>query len=140
MTSPADVALILGITRRVRSLRDLDGVVSRGLTKQSVTRVVARVARTRAEARTIRDRVVPSATWKRTTGRLSTHASERTERLARVLAAAEFAWGDAESARAWLYQPHPELGGATPLAASATELGARAVEDVLEKLFYGLPV
>ncbi len=37
-------------------------------------------------------------------------------------------------------QPHPELGMETPLAAASTELGARFVEDLLDKLLYGLPV
>jgi uncharacterized protein (DUF2384 family) len=34
---------------------------------------------------------------------------------------------------------HQELGGQTPLETASTELGARRVEDLLDKLFYGLP-
>ena len=56
-----------------------------------------------------------------------------------MLAAAEYTWDDTEQARLWMNQPHPELGGRTPVAAAATELGARAVEDLLDRLFYGLP-
>ena len=140
MISAGAIAHILGIHADVRTVRDLDGAVSRGLPKQSVMRVVARIARNGREAKAIRDRVVPSATWKRTKGRLSSNVSERTERLARTLAAAEYTWDDAEQARSWMNQPHPELGGQTPLVAAATELGARSVEDLLDKLFYGLPV
>lgn len=140
MVSPIATANILGIQSEVRTVRDLDGVVSHGLSKQSLTRVVARVARNGSEAKIIRDRVVPSATWKRTKGRLSTNVSERTERLARVLAAAEYTWDDVEQAKTWMNQPHPELADQTPLAAAATELGARSVEDLLDRLFYGLPV
>lgn len=140
MISPNAIAHILGIHEEVRTVRDLDGAVSHGLSKQSLTRVVTRVARNGSEARVIRDRVVPSATWKRTKGRLSLNVSERTERLARVLAAAEYTWDDPEQAKAWMNQPHPELGMETPLAAASTELGARSVEDLLDKLLYGLPV
>ena len=86
---------------------------------------MTRVALNHREARQLRDRVVPSATWKRAKGRVSGHASERVERLARVLAAAEYTWMDQEQARAWVNQPHPELGGQTPLSVAATELGAR---------------
>jgi uncharacterized protein (DUF2384 family) len=32
------------------------------------------------------------------------------------------------------------LKGETPLEVARTELGARRVEDLLDKLFYGLPV
>lgn len=67
-------------------------------------------------------------------------ASERTERLARIMAAAEYVWDDPEQARAWMNRPHPELGNKSPLAVAATELGARSVEAVLDSLFYGLPI
>ena len=36
-------------------------------------------------------------------------------------------------------KPHRELNDGTPLEAARTELGARRVEELLEKLFYGLP-
>jgi putative toxin-antitoxin system antitoxin component (TIGR02293 family) len=83
-------------------------------------------------------RIVPEATFKRRT-RLSAAESERTERLARVIAASEYAWDDEESAREWLTRPHPELASRTPLDAAMTELGARRVEDLLDRLFYGIP-
>lgn len=83
-------------------------------------------------------RIVPEATFKRRT-RLSAAESERTERLARVIAAAEFAWNDEADAREWLTKPHPELGNRTPLEASTSELGARRVEDLLDRLIYGIP-
>jgi len=60
--------------------------------------------------------------------------------MARVLAYAEYVWDDTDQARAWMNRPHGELQGQTPLEAAKTELGARRVEDVLDKLFYGLPV
>ena len=108
--------------------------------KESVVRVVSRIALNDKGARALRDQVVPSATWKRTKGRLSVHASERAERLARVMATAEYTWAMRIRRRVWMNQPDSELGGRTPLAAATTELGARTVETVLDKLFYGLPV
>jgi putative toxin-antitoxin system antitoxin component (TIGR02293 family) len=139
MITPTAIANILGI-QHVRTVSDLDGAVSRGLSKQSVVRVVSRIALDDKAARALRDQVVPSATWKRTKNRLSVHVSERAERLARVMAAAEYTWDDAGQARLWMNQAHPELGGRTPLAAAITELGARTVETVLDQIFYGLPV
>lgn len=118
---------------------DLEKAITLGLSKEAVIRVVTRVSLNARDAKLLRDRVVPSATWKRTKGRLSWHTSERVERLARILATAEYVWDDQEQARTWVNQPHPELGGKTPLAVATTELGARVVEDLLDKLFYGLP-
>src|SRR5450631_2702965 len=92
MITPGAIANILGIQDEVRTVSDLDGAVSRGLSKQSVVRVVSRIALNNKAARVLRDQVVPSATWKRTKGRLSVHVSERAERLARVMAAAEYTW------------------------------------------------
>jgi len=83
-------------------------------------------------------RVVPEATFKRRV-RLSPAESERTERLARVIAASEYAWSNQEDARAWLTKSHPELGRRTPLEAALTELGARQVEELLDRLVYGIP-
>jgi putative toxin-antitoxin system antitoxin component (TIGR02293 family) len=140
MIEPEAIADILGIQGEIHTVADLDGAVSRGLPKQSVVRVVARIALNDRDARALRDQVIPSATWKRTKGRLSIQVSERTERLARVMAAAEYTWDDPDQARTWINQPHSELAGRTPLSVATTELGARAVEEVLDKLFYGLPV
>jgi putative toxin-antitoxin system antitoxin component (TIGR02293 family) len=57
-----------------------------------------------------------------------------------VVAAAEAVWEDAEDARKWLTTPHPELGNRKPIEYALTELGARQVETVLDRLQYGLPV
>jgi putative toxin-antitoxin system antitoxin component (TIGR02293 family) len=140
MIEPEAIADILGIQGEVHTVADLDGAVSRGLSIQSVVRVVARIALNDRDARTLRDQVIPSATRKRTKGRLSIQVSERTERLARVMAAAEYTWDDPDQARTWMNRPHSEFAGRTPLSVATTELGARAVEAVLDKLFYGLPV
>jgi putative toxin-antitoxin system antitoxin component (TIGR02293 family) len=84
-------------------------------------------------------RVVPEATWKRRSTHLSPEESQRTERIARVLAAAEYTWDDRDDAREWMMHSHPELEGKTPLEASRTELGARRAEEILNAIFFGLP-
>jgi putative toxin-antitoxin system antitoxin component (TIGR02293 family) len=83
-------------------------------------------------------RVVSEATYKRRS-RLTAAESERTERLARVIAAAEYVWDNRDDAREWLTKPHPELEGRPPLEAALTELGARRAEELLDRLFYGIP-
>lgn len=83
--------------------------------------------------------VVPPATFKRRS-KLSVQASERTERLARVVALAENLWGNESAARAFLNRPHPLLDDETPLGATRTELGARRVEQLLRDVEHGLPL
>jgi putative toxin-antitoxin system antitoxin component (TIGR02293 family) len=129
----------MGLKGPVRTLRELTEIVSRGLPKSALRHCVVRVVSSPKEQREVMYQIVPAATYKRRVQLLKPEESERTERLARVIATAEHVWGDAEEARRFLTKPHPELNGKTPLEASHAELGARQVEELLWKLFYGLP-
>ncbi len=140
MIAPESIAEILGLSGSVRTVGELESAVSAGLPKRSLERLSARLHSDRKTASAYKFRVVPQATWKRRVKRLSVDESERTERLARVLAHAEYVWDDRELARVWMSQPHRELRNESPLEVARTELGARRVEDLLDKLFYGLPV
>jgi putative toxin-antitoxin system antitoxin component (TIGR02293 family) len=140
MIEPRSIAEILGLGASIRTVTELESAVSAGLPKRSLERLSARLYEDRRVARAYKFKVVPQATWKRRTKRLSVDESEKTERLARVLAHAEYVWDDREQAREWMDKPHRELNDRTPLEAARTELGARRVEDLLDKLFYGLPV
>lgn len=140
MIEPQSIAEILGLGAAIRTVSELESAVSAGLPKRSLERLSARLYEDRRVAGAYKFKVVPQATWKRRTKRLSVDESERTERLARVLAHAEYVWDDLDQAREWMSKPHRELGDRTPLDVARTELGARRVEDVLDKLFYGLPV
>lgn len=133
------IAEILGLAATVRTLRGLETAVLAGLPKRSLERLSARLYEDRKAAAAYKYRVVPRATWKRRSRRLSVEESERTERVARVLAAAEHVWDDRGQAREWMRRPHGELGGKTPLEAAGTELGARRVEGLLDGLYFGLP-
>ena len=96
-----------------------------------------RAAPERGAARRLIIRVIPEATYKRRV-RLNLEESERTERLARVIATAEFVWDDRARAREWLNTPHPELDNKPPIECAMTELGARRAETVLFRLFHGV--
>jgi putative toxin-antitoxin system antitoxin component (TIGR02293 family) len=140
MIAPQSIAEILGLGQSVRTVRDLETAVSAGLPKRALEQLSARLYIDRGMASAYKFKVVPRATWKRRSKRLSVEESEKTERLARVLAAAEYVWDDREQSREWMSKAHPELNGQSPLDAARTELGARRVEDLLDKLFFGLPV
>ncbi|PYT35942.1 MAG: toxin-antitoxin system antitoxin component family protein, partial [Acidobacteria bacterium] len=61
----------------------------------------------------------------------------RLYRLARIVALAKHYLGNEEAAHRWLKRANRALGGRTPLALIDTELGARAVENVLGRIAYG---
>lgn len=69
----------------------------------------------------------------------STHRTAQRARLARILASAEYVIGSREEARQWMNTPHGELNGKSPFEVVQTEHGARLIEGILDKLFFGLP-
>jgi putative toxin-antitoxin system antitoxin component (TIGR02293 family) len=140
MISSIHVARILGLGASVRSMSDLRRAIARGLPKRALGSVVSYVVTDAEEATRLKNRLVPPATYKRRTATLKPDESERVERLARVMALAEDAFGTADDARRFLGAPHPELGGERPIDVAQTELGARQVEEVLWRMEYGLPV
>jgi putative toxin-antitoxin system antitoxin component (TIGR02293 family) len=139
MAVPTDrVARILGLKPSIRSVADIAEAVESGLPKLSLERVVERAGVEGPARLKLMHRVVPAATWKRR-HRLKLVESEKTERLARVIALAEMLWDDEAEARRFLSTPHPELDRKKPIEAALTELGARQVEDIVNRALYGLP-
>jgi putative toxin-antitoxin system antitoxin component (TIGR02293 family) len=143
LMEPNETGKVLGgervLGRAVTSLLELNDAVERGLPKATLRIVVARIFTDASEQRAMMYRIVPEATYKRRRDRLSRAESERTERLARVVAIAEDVWQDREQARRFLTTPHPEIGGKRPVDAALTELGARQAEEVMARIVYGLP-
>lgn len=137
------VAEVLGgrtvLRSAVRTWADLERIVHAGLPKRSLQLVARRVVEPGTPLNAFVYSVVPPATFKRR-NRLSAEESERTERLARVVALAESVWNSKSDARAFLNRPHPLLDAHTPLQVAYTELGARRVEQLLHDVEHGLPL
>ncbi len=140
--NPQRVAEVLGgeavLGIRVRTLADLEMLIRDGLPKASLRFAAQRVATNRAQATALIHQFIPESTFKRRR-RLSPDESERSERLARVIALAEHTWGDAELAHEWLRTPNLHLDDRSPLEAARTELGARRVEAILYQSIHGIP-
>ena len=134
------IAEVMMLPRSVETLAELSAAVARGLPKSALRSCVQRVAANPQEQRRLMYRIVPEATYKRRRHHLKREESERTERLARVIATAEYVWDDREDARRFLTMPHPALDDRRPIDAAATELGAREVEELLWQTYHGLPV
>jgi putative toxin-antitoxin system antitoxin component (TIGR02293 family) len=124
----------------VDSLAALSEAVNEGLPKSSLRCTVKHLFPDSSDQLRFIYRVVPEATFKRRKDRLNEVESERTERLARTIATAEYVLEDKEMARQFLINPHPMLNGKSPIETALTELGARQVEQMLYGVFYGLPV
>jgi len=73
-----------------------------------------------------------------TRSRLSSVESDRTVRLARVLALANETLGDISKASRWLQTPNRVLQGHTPFELLDTDAGVQSVETVLGRIAYGV--
>ena len=138
LISPEQIAAVLALAPVPHSFAELDAAVTHGLPKKSLKASVERICSSAADRKQLLHRIIPEATYKRRREKLSAAESERTERLARIYATAEYVWNCEADAQAFLHTPHPMLQGRTPLDVSMTELGARRVEELLWKLYYGI--
>ncbi len=139
----AAIAEVLGgrkvLGRIVRSPDELTQLVRRGLPAGSLTALAGKLRV--GNIVLSRKLGIPQRTLTR---RLSQHSrltaaeSDRTVRLARVYANAVEMIGDEEKAAEWLRTPNRALSGERPLDQLDTDLGARAVEDVLGRIAYGV--
>jgi putative toxin-antitoxin system antitoxin component (TIGR02293 family) len=124
----------------VTSAAQLRQEIGRGLAVEALERVTDRIYPEAQARRALMHRVVPEGSLKRRLrdGRLSPAESERTARLANVIAHAEYVWRDREDARQFLTTPHPELDDRPPIEVAVDEFGARHVEEILDGILHGL--
>lgn len=141
MIAPIKVAEVMGgkkvFHEPILSLFDLENAVEEGLPKGALKNVANFVSTSKTLYPFIY-RVVPEGTYKRRRTHLNLEESERTERLARVIATALHIWDDAEQAKIFLTSPHPFFKNRRPIEVAFTELGARHVEELLWSIFYGV--
>ena len=144
MIQAEKIAAVLGgeqtLKRRITTLRELRMAVSDGLPKSALRRCIEHVVMDDREVTRTIYKVVPEATYKRRRVHLKLEESERTERLARIIATAEHVWDDRDDARRFLLSPHPAFENRPLFDVAQTELGARQVEELLWNIYHGLPV
>lgn len=137
------IAEVLGgrkvLGKTVKKPDDLAQLVRRGLPASSVTALAEKLD----VGNTVLSRKlgIPQRTLTRRLSqrsRLTAAESDRTVRFARMYASAVEMIGDKEKAVQWLRTPNRALGGERPLDQLDTDLGARAVEDILGRIAYGV--
>ncbi len=143
MMGTAEIVEVLGgrktFKRAVKSTDDLAQLVRSGLPASTVALLAATLAVERAQ---MAERLnIPSRTLSRRLklkSRLTHDESDRTLRMARVVALAQEVLGSDEKASHWMSNPNRALGGRRPFDQLDTEPGVRSVEEVLYGIAYGM--
>lgn len=133
-----EYAGLLGLSE-AQAAWPIEQAIARGLPRDALQRVARAISPDPTAATRLIHAVVPKTSLNRRST-LTPAQGEQTERLARLFAYARLVFGDADDARAFMHNPHPEIAGRRPVDAALSELGGRAVEQVLDGLAYGLPV
>jgi putative toxin-antitoxin system antitoxin component (TIGR02293 family) len=137
------IAQVLGgrkvLGKTIKKPDELAQLVRKGLPASAVTALAEKLA----VGNTVLSRKlgIPQRTLTRRLSqrsRLTAAESDRTVRFARVYANAVEMIGDEVKAVEWLRTPNRALGGERPLDQLDTDLGARAVEDILGRIAYGV--
>jgi putative toxin-antitoxin system antitoxin component (TIGR02293 family) len=124
----------------IRTLGDLAREVEQGLPKRTAREVGRHFfKRDRDITHEFVYRLIPEASYKRRKDRLTPEESARVERIARIVATAEFVWDDETDARHFLLAANPCLDARRPLDVAMSEIGARRVEALLWDIYYGHP-
>jgi putative toxin-antitoxin system antitoxin component (TIGR02293 family) len=132
--TPESVAAVMGgelvLGRRIVTEADLQYAVKEGLPAAALNNAIDRIGYVPAKFRVV---------YKRLAGPLTLELSEDAARLARIIAVAEYVFDNDSAARSFLTSPHPLLSDRTPADAATEEIGARKAEEILARIFYGLP-
>jgi putative toxin-antitoxin system antitoxin component (TIGR02293 family) len=142
MTVAAITAVLGGkqmLKRKIDSDFELVVLTREGLPVSTLTRLAEELSverKTIARVVGISERTLSRRIAKRE--RLSAEESDRTVRLARVIAMVVDTLGTAEKASRWLQKPNRALGGQVPLDLLDTDSGTRSVETILNRIEYGI--
>jgi putative toxin-antitoxin system antitoxin component (TIGR02293 family) len=141
MINSANTASILGgktiLGTEIENDSSLEKIVEQGLPYQTLEKLIAHIFPT--DKSKYYD-IIPASNWNRRkkTGYLNAEESQKIERIARVFAYAVEIWASEAKARYFMQKPHPMLEDRTPFQASLTELGAKQVEEILNRIRFGI--
>lgn len=134
---PFGYVALLGL--RMFDLPHLLRDVERGLPYKTLEHFVRTVPLTMAQVLDLVGIAPRTLARRKDEGRLSAEESDRLLRVARLVAKTiELFDGNLRRAVQWLLAPQMALGGAVPLDVARTELGAREVETLVDRLAYGV--
>lgn len=135
------IALLGGRTvfpRNVRGASDLQRSLREGLPYaafESILEVLELRSGDLAEILGVASRTLAR---RKTSRQLSPTESDRLYRIALIACLATATLGSLEKARTWLHRENRALGGDTPISVLDTEIGERQVEELLNRINYGV--
>jgi len=148
MTISSDSSLILQVQKilgasldnkkKTASASDLRSSILKGLPFSAFEAVQKEIDLPQNQLSNILGIPIRTMARRKESQKLTSVESDRLYRVARVFAFAVEVLGDVEKARTWLKSPNRGLGGEIPLTLLDTDIGARQVEDVLQRLKYGI--
>jgi len=134
------IVAILGednIHHKLVNERDLEDLTREGLPKKALQALAADLAEDKPVSQVIY-KIVPEATYKRRSKLMSQEVSEKAIRIARLISLGSYILGSKKNAIAFFTRKHRLLDNRKPYEAALSEVGARRVEDLLWKIFYGI--
>jgi putative toxin-antitoxin system antitoxin component (TIGR02293 family) len=141
--SIADIVQVLGgkktFKQSIRKSDDLVEQVRAGLPASTVTMLADSLSMQRAQVAKCLN--IPPRTLSRrlaTNSPLTQDESDRTLRMAHIVALANEVLGAEDKASRWMVSPNRALGGKRPFDQIDTELGVRSVEQILYAIAYGM--
>lgn len=140
MTLSQDITDIMGLSIQVQTISELNEMIIQGIPKSCLTKTVSHLSSNTKVKKDLHDRIVPASTFKRRKTVLNAQEGERVARIARIYLEALDIWGNQEETQEFLFHPHPLLENKRPIDMAFTSLGAIIVEQVFDKIRYGLPV
>ena|SRR5260221_13483661 len=134
---PHSYVILLGLKRF--DLPSLLRDVQRGFPYRAFERFSYNVALSQELITAFVDISQRTLTRRKQTGRLLPDESDRLLRASRLFGRAlELFDGSRDAAVEWLTHPQPALGGATAVDLAGTDLGAREVERLIDRLEHGV--
>jgi putative toxin-antitoxin system antitoxin component (TIGR02293 family) len=112
--------------------------VRRGFSAAALKRLQQRLDLTAEEVAAVIGSSTRTLARRRREGRLSPEESDRLYRLARLFERATQVFDSEDDARTWFRRPQWALGDSTPFQYAMTEPGAREVENLLDRIDYGV--
>lgn len=131
---------VMGLSADTLSSQALKERIALGLPIKCLAQTLSNIISDKKTAKSLRDKIVSTESYKYKTTSLTVQESECVERIARIYATALEVLGNKDDARQFLLTHHPLLGNHLPIELSLSEYGVKQVEEMLEKIRYGLPV
>jgi putative toxin-antitoxin system antitoxin component (TIGR02293 family) len=136
---PGEHAYVVLLGLSTFDLPPLIESVRQGFPYATVDRLLENADLTSEQMADLTDIPRRTLTRRKQDGQLTPDESDRVLRAARMVGKAlELFEGDRDAARNWLTSPQVGLGGAVPLIFANTELGAREVEHLADRLEHGV--